>query len=315
MNALILATEALRIANQNSGRSLFEWWLVSLTGDPVRATNGMWLNVDHSLQTMPEADYYFIFEGNLPTQQNSPELLTRIREARRAGKKIVGVDTGAFALAQAGLGKHNEVVVHWEAAATFYERFPELKTSDRLYRIDDQLLTCAGGVATLDLMLELISHLHSEALATEVANALVHRPRSAAETQRIDNRPITQQRSLSDRLLDLMESHLDFPLTATEIAQRLGVSARTLDRYCRRNFGYTPMRLYLGIRLQAARNFLFYEDYSIKEVALAYGFSSPAVFSRTFKAYFGQTPKQFRASIRDQQSKTRLPEIKRLYSA
>ena len=315
INALILASEALRIANQNSGRTLFEWCLVSQTGEPVRASNGMWLTADCALIDMPKADYVFIFEGNLPTQRNSPELLAKLRELRRAGVTIAGIDTGAFAMVQAGMGKDAPVIVHWEAAATFHERFPDLTTSDFLYQIGKNTIQCAGGVATLDLMLELIRRLYDSALATEVANALVHRPRTGSESQRIDHSDSLPARSLSERLLELMEQHLDFPLTAREMAVRLNVSPRTLDRHCKRYFGSTPMHLYLGIRLQAARNFLFYEDFNIKEVALAYGFSSPAVFSRTFKAYFGQTPTQFRTSIRDQQRVTRLPEIRRLYAA
>ena len=319
INALILASEALRIANQNSGKTLFYWSLVSSNGEAIRASNGMWLDVDYSLKKMPEADYYFVFEGNLPTQNNSPELLSKLREARRSGATVGGIDTGAFALVQAGMNREDSIVVHWEAAATFHERFPQLQTSDELYHINGNLLTCAGGVATLDLMLALIRQLYSDTLAIEVANALVHQIRPSEQTQRIDTDSTTtlHKQSLSEKLLTLMENNLDFPLTTAQIAEQLGVSSRTLERHCKRHFGYTPMRLYLGVRLQAARNFLFYEDYSIKDVALAYGFSSPAIFSRTFKVYFGQTPTAFRASIRNLQSQTqtRLPEIRRLYSS
>lgn len=74
------------------------------------------------------------------------------------------------------------------------------------------------------------------------------------------------------------------------------------------------MRLYSGVRLQASRNLLFYADCSIKDVALAYGFSSQAVFARTFKVYFGQTPSQFRQTIRDEQTRPRLPEVCRLHA-
>ena len=49
MNALILASEALRIANQNSSRDLFQWRLVSETGSPIRASNGMWMSADCEL--------------------------------------------------------------------------------------------------------------------------------------------------------------------------------------------------------------------------------------------------------------------------
>ena len=147
-------------------------------------------------------------------------------------------------------------------------------------------MSCAGGIATLDLMLELIKHHAGEALASEVANALVYQSREGGQLQRADNREPGKAKPLSERLLELMEKNLDFPLTATEIAEKLSVSKSTLERYCSRHFGHTPMQLYLGIRLQGARNFLFYADYSIEEVALTFGFSCPAVFSRTFKKLF-----------------------------
>lgn len=320
LNALILATEALRIANQNSGRQLFDWSLSSLSGDDVRASNGMWLNVDHALNELPTGDYYFVFEGNLPTQNNSLALLHKLRDAHRSGATVVGIDTGAFALAQAGLaGADVAVVVHWEAAAAFQERFAPLSACDCLFQADGRVLSCAGGVATLDLMLELIRRHYGDALASEVGNALVYRPREGGQAQlRSDQDAIAGEasntRSLSNQLLGLMRKNLDFPLSASRLAAELGVSLSTLERHCQRHFGHTPMRLYLGVRLQAARNLLFYQDHSIKDVALAYGFSSPAVFSRTFKTYFGQTPSAFRNSVRDRQSSTQLPEVRRLYA-
>jgi transcriptional regulator GlxA family with amidase domain len=72
--------------------------------------------------------------------------------------------------------------------------------------------------------------------------------------------------------------------------------------------------LYLRIRLQAARNFLFYEEFSIKDVSNACGFSYPAVFSRAFRAQFGQTPREFRSKLRANQNMTVRPEIRRLLS-
>ena len=72
------------------------------------------------------------------------------------------------------------------------------------------------------------------------------------------------------------------------------------------------MRLYLRIRLQAARNFLFYEEFSNNDAALACGFSYPTVFARSFKQQFGETPRSFRNNWRKKQSQTYLPEIRRL---
>ena len=84
------------------------------------------------------------------------------------------------------------------------------------------------------------------------------------------------------------------------------------ERHCARAFGQTPTQLYLLIRLQAARNLLFYEEGDIKDIAVACGFSYPAVFTRAFKAQFGQSPRAFRQSFRDIQGRLVRPEIARL---
>lgn len=312
LNALILASEALRIANQNSGRELFRWRFVSEDGSPVRASNGMWMSADDSLQTMPPADYYLVFEGNLPVQRNSPKLLNQLRNVARFGATIGAVDTGSFALAQAGLVDDRQVVLHWEAVPSFKERFPQVGVNGQIYLMENQRITCAGGVATLDMMLDLIGRLKSPTLANEVANALVHTPRPATAPQRLDDRPKLAKLTLSDRILAVMERHLDFPLSLQEIADRLEVSHKTVLRECLRSFEETPMRLYLRIRLQASRNMLFYEEFSIKDVATACGFSYPSVFSRAFLAQFGMSPRDFRDTLRRGQSQTYRPEVRRL---
>ena len=314
LNALVLASEALRIANQNSGRQLFLSYLVSETGGAVRASNGMWLDVDCTLDAMPQATHYILFGGNLPTQHNSAKLLNHLRAAARFGALVGGVDTGAFALAKAGLidGKNADVVLHWEATPTFRELFPEASVRDRIYLVSDNRAQCSGGVATLDMMLDLIARCGGETLANEVANALVHTRRSAEMAQRSDAIARPEAATLAVRLVQKMEQNLDFPLTQEDFARELAVSPRTLSRLCQRTFGESPMRLYLRVRLQAARNFLFYEEFTISDVANACGFSYPAVFSRVFKKQYDLTPREFREEVRRNQYSSLRPEIRRL---
>ena len=317
LNALILAGDALRIANQNSGRRVFSWSFVSETGEAVRASNGMWFGADCAIHDMPLGTVYLVFAGNLPTQRNSPKLLAQLRLAARFGAIIGSVDTGAFALAQAGLiGREDEpdIVLHWEAEPTFRERFPSARPLNQLYLLGDTRAQCAGGVATLDMMLDLIARFEDEALANEVANALVHTRRPPKVEQRNDVPIEAARNSTSSRLVALMERNLDFPLSLSELAEELKIPPRTLSHVCKQVFGESPMRLYLRIRLQAARNFLFYEEFSIKAVSNACGFSYPAVFSRVFKAQFAQTPREFRARLRKDQNMAMRPEIRRLIS-
>jgi AraC family carnitine catabolism transcriptional activator len=317
LNALVLASDALRIANQNSGRRLFSWSFVSETGEAVHASNGMWFGVDCAVEAMPIGTAYIVFAGNLPTQRNSPRLLGHLRAAARFGAMIGSVDTGAFALAQAGLvGGEDapEIVLHWEAEPTLRERFPAAQPLNQLYLLTSARAQCAGGVAALDMLLDLVGRLAGEALANEVANALVHTRRPATVAQRSDASVEAGRNSISRRLFALMERNLDFPLSLLELADELRIAPRTLSHLCKQVFGESPMRLYLRIRLQAARNFLFYEEFSIKAVSNACGFSYPAVFSRVFKSQFGQTPREFRARLRRDQNMAMRPEIRRLIS-
>jgi len=313
MNAFILATEALRIANQNSGQTLFRWTVASESGQAVRASNGMWADVDHGIANLPQTDHLVLLEGNLPTQNISQAMLGALRTAHRHGSMIVSVDTGAFATAAAGLVGERELVVHWEAAQSFVERHASGELLNRIFFIDRQLAFCAGGVATLDLMLELIGSRKGGELSREIANALIHTPRDSAHPQRTDDQaPGEGGTPLSRRIVGIMEENLDFPLPPRTIARQLGISVRTLERTCLRVFGQTPAQLNLRIRLQAARSLLFYEERKISDIAVACGFSYPAVFTRAFTAQFGLSPRAFRASFRSKQVRAVRPEILRM---
>ena len=69
------------------------------------------------------------------------------------------------------------------------------------------------------------------------------------------------------------------------------------------------MRYYLKVRLQAARNALFYSDIPIQDVASSCGFSSPEVLSRSFRAHFGLSPREFRQQVASEQLRRFRPEL------
>ena len=88
-------------------------------------------------------------------------------------------------------------------------------------------------------------------------------------------------------------------LAPAALASVLGISVRKLERHCRRIYGQSPMQLYLKVRLQAARNLLFYEEQTMKDIADACGFSYPSVFTRA--------PSSSRSRRSRRRGKTRRP--------
>ena len=311
MYALIPAIEALRVANQNKGRKLYSWHLFSVDGKPVKAGNGMAVPVEAAIADVPWFPTVFVCACNHPTHHINKRLLNWLRRLARHGAVLGAVDTGAFALAEAGLLDGYRVTLHWESVTTFRDQYPDIDVSEQLYVIDRDRITCAGGVAALDLMLHLIARRHGPGLAQIVANGFVsQRIRRDAEPQRLSAQHISgDSRSPFTRILHEMEENLETPLTARQLEQRAGISVRALGRILRDRVGESPMRYYLKVRLQAARNALFYSDIPIQDVAASCGFSCPEVFSRSFRSHFGLSPRDFRQQFTREQLRRFRPEL------
>ncbi len=308
---LVPATEALRIANQNYGRKLYDWSLISEESSSVSSGNGMSLGVDTNIGDADSFPIVFVLAGNHPTQHLSKKLLNWLRRLARHGCIMGGIDTGAFALAEAGLLRDRRVTMHWESISTFRECYPEIEISEQLYEIDNNCITCAGGHATLDLMLNIIGQQHGSNLAQVVANAFVaHRQRTAAEPQRLDPHLVpNDNNSPLNRILRAMENNIRTPLSAQALAKRAGVSLRALNRLVHDRVGDSAISYYRKIRLQAARNALFYSDIAIQDIGTSCGFASPEVFSRSFKVHFGVSPRKFRQRVTNDELKRYRPEL------
>ncbi len=90
----------------------------------------------------------------------------------------------------------------------------------------------------------------------------------------------------------LQQNYTNSKFSATEISMDVSMSYRQLQRKLKALTGYSPSDYLREFRLvQAARMLADGKQAGI--AADACGFSSPNQFSRSFKAYYGMTPKQF----------------------
>jgi AraC family transcriptional regulator, glycine betaine-responsive activator len=91
-----------------------------------------------------------------------------------------------------------------------------------------------------------------------------------------------------------MRAAIENPVPLPDIARRAGVSARQLERLFLRHTGVTPLRYYLQIRLDRARELLLYSDRSVIEIAVSAGFTSTSHFSTWYKRVHGVRPSDMR---------------------
>jgi transcriptional regulator GlxA family with amidase domain len=127
------------------------------------------------------------------------------------------------------------------------------------------------------------------------ANGSSAPPHDAAGPQRGDlaERHGTSQRAVL-RALELIEARLDQPWSRQDLADRVGLSLRHLERLFEAELGQSMTEAAMGIRLDEAAHRLRTTDGSITEIALDCGFASAATLSRRYRERFGVPPSQAR---------------------
>ena len=96
------------------------------------------------------------------------------------------------------------------------------------------------------------------------------------------------------RCLDYIDRHLQQPLTVKRLAQELGLSETYVSILFKREMGMPVSEYIRRKRVDTAQTLLQYTEFSCMEIAEYLCFSSDSHFSRVFRAYIGQTPREYR---------------------
>ena len=289
----VAAIQPLFIANWRAQRTVFEWSTHSADGMPVRASNGALVSVNGAIGANHPFQTLLVLASFEPkVHAHDPRLRSALRRAASFGVEIGGIETGSELLAAAGLLDGRIAAVHWDNLVGFQERYPKVRPRPQVFSTERGRLTCAGGTAVIDMMLGLVEREAGPGLSTEVAEQmLIGRARLATDEQlAVTAAPANNVDDAVQSAVALMETFIEEPLRAAEIARRVGLSARQLRRQFQRSMGMTPMRGYIMIRLSKAHNLLQQTDLAVTEIALSAGFRSLEHFSRAYRTEFGCAP-------------------------
>ncbi|WP_434609115.1 GlxA family transcriptional regulator [Pseudomonas sp. D2-30] len=291
----ISAIEPLRVANRFRGE-LYRWHVLSADGGAVLASNGMSVNADAALEPLKKGATLWIVAGFEPLKFVSPVLERWLHRLDNDGVILGGIDTGSVVLAEAGLLDGHRVTLHWEAIEAFKESYSQLAVTQELFEIDRRRITCAGGTASIDLMLDLIAQAHGPELAIQVSEQFVLsriRPRKDHQRMEIATRYGIRNKKLV-HVIGEMEANSEPPLSTLALAESINVTRRQLERLFRLHLNDTPSNFYLRLRLEKARQLLRQTDMSVLEVSIACGFESPSYFTRSYRARFARCPREDR---------------------
>jgi transcriptional regulator GlxA family with amidase domain len=291
--------DALRIAadEADGSRQLHcRWTILGADHSPVRSSCGVEITPWESIAKSENFDYTIVVGGLLRGHARiDNRILSYLRRVDERGGWLVGICTGSFALARAGLMSHHRCCVHWFHLQEFMEQFPKHRvTADSLYTVDGRRITCAGGQGAIDLAVHLVERHCGRDMALKVTSGMVvsatrgpKHPQPHPELQWF--REIKS--SLVQRAILLMEQHLQAQSVVVQlVAETLGVSSRTLVRAFKKSFNLSPSAFFRAMRIAHCRWELLNTEKPSGRIALDHGFSDASHFTRVFRKYYFATP-------------------------
>ncbi|MCZ4352508.1 GlxA family transcriptional regulator [Roseovarius aestuarii] len=301
---LITMIETMRVANYLTSTPLFSWEVVSFDGLKITASNGMGVTVKADTSTVGQVDLIVVLGSWGAEHYNNRALISWLRQRARRGDRICAVELGCYIVARAGLLQDRQATTHWSWLPGFQESQPDIDVLEQLYTINGRIMSCAGGLAGVDLMLCLIKTSHGAGFAGEIADQMIYHPIRAptAPQRRLMGQENDSLAPILRKTIELMERNMDDPLSVPDIAASLGTSQRQLERIFKKHIGCTVVQFGLLLRLQHARVLLISTSLSVREIATASGFNTLSHFAFSFQKCFGRRPSEYRESWPNDQS-------------
>lgn len=99
-------------------------------------------------------------------------------------------------------------------------------------------------------------------------------------------------------VFEFLHAYINRPLTLTDLSRLVGLSVFHFSRAFKQEFGLSPYRFLLELRIEQARRMLAQSSLDHAEIGRRLGFSSASHFGRIFRGIAGITPGDFRSQNR-----------------
>jgi transcriptional regulator GlxA family with amidase domain len=294
--------DVLRLAADEGDRSrqrICTWSILGTDDEPVVSSCGASVRPTAPMEEPEQFDYLVVVGGLLHDGQKvSRSQYAFLREAASKGVKLVGLCTGSFILARAGLLEGHLACVSWFHREAFVAEFPQCRViSNQMFVVDRDRLTCAGGTSVVHLAAYLIEKSIDRASAVKAMRIMI-------EEQPLPSRTLQPEEVLSERSFDsvvhkamlLIEQDMQSATPIEALLDTLGIGPRQLERRFKRDIGLSPAQYRQKLRLERARWLLHNTDLDIMEVGLECGFQDATNFARAVRRAFGTSPREVRAA-------------------
>ncbi|QBR01587.1 GlxA family transcriptional regulator [Paraburkholderia pallida] len=304
--------DILQIANshlrrqQSEAGALFDWKFVSPAGEPVRASNGLVLSTQ-PIRPRERFDLIFIPSAHYGGSTALDRLLASQSAACdwlvsqwNAGAWLAANCTGTFVLAQTGLLDDRPATTTWWLAEQFRSKFPRVNLQLEPVITEADRLICAGASASYLLQtIHIIERFAGPTIASQCAKTMLI---DVSQTRQTPYLPLLTDKAHADSLVHRaqhwLQKNMAKEVKMSEMANKLGVSERTIIRRFQAALNLAPLRYLQSLRIEAARGLLEAGDLNVEAIAAKVGYNDASSFCRLFKEKVGLSPGAYRSRFR-----------------
>jgi transcriptional regulator GlxA family with amidase domain len=292
--------DVLRLAADDADRSQqldCQWTVLGDPTVPIASSSTAQVRAWEPMERPERFDYIVVVGGLLHQGQPVPDRVHAfLRQAARAGVALVGVCTGSFVLARAGLLEGHVACVSWFHREDFVRAFPHLRVvTNQMYIIDRDRVTCAGGTSVVHLAAHLVEKHCGRAFASKSVRILLEDQPLPSNTPQPEADIARKAKDWSvRRAMLLIEQKLASPEPIHEIVGSLGIGLRQLERRFHADVGITMREFRSELRLARAKWMIENTDLSLTHIGLECGFGGGSHFSRAFAARYNVRPSSIR---------------------
>ncbi|THC57639.1 helix-turn-helix domain-containing protein, partial [Burkholderia cepacia] len=255
----------------------------------------------HELREQVAVDAWIVGGVNDPVASAAPPgVLAFMGRANARARRIAGICTGAFVLAEAGLLAQRRATTHWAFGRDLQRDYPEIRVEeDRIYIVDGPIWTSAGMTAGLDLALAMVEKDLGADVARSVAHKLVmHQRRAGGQSQHSEMLDLAPKSDRIQNALNYARQHLGRALTVEDLAEAVHLSPRQFSRVFTLETGQSPAKAIERLRLESARLMIEQSRHSLDVIAKENGFRDRRHMREAFVRGFGVPPQAVRRDAR-----------------
>jgi len=287
------------IVAEKGGPPVFDVHLVGLERETRQSTGLFTVSPDCMIRDVKKTDLIIIpaiHDNPEEAMENNREFIPWIIEQYKQGTEVASLCVGAFFLAETGLLNGKQCSTHWMHAADFRKRYPDVNlVHEKIMTGEDGIYTSGGAYAFLNLLLYLIEKYAGREIAVLASKAF------SIDIDRVSQSAFIifqGQKDHDDEKVkeaqQFIENHYGETIRVDDLAGRLALSRRTLERRFKKATSNTMIEYIQRVKVEAAKKSLESTRKNVTEVMYDVGYSDTKSFRNLFRRITGLTPIEYR---------------------